>query len=290
MAEATLIEARHEASLHVPLQARAISARYAESTEDARPVGSTRLPLAGVDLEVRAGELIAILGPNGAGKTTLLRVLAGTLLPSAGDVRLFGEPLLGMDRRLVAQKLAVVAQTEEVTFGFSVHDVVMMGRAPHQGAWMRASPEDDAIVATVLERCDLVDHAKRSVRELSGGEQKRVMIARALAQRPRVLLLDEPAAFLDVRHQIALYDLLAEEVSRDRLACVVVMHDLNIAAQYASRVVLAKEGKFVAIGGVDEVMTYARLRETFDTDLYAGKNELTNTLFFLPMRTPRKDS
>jgi iron complex transport system ATP-binding protein len=230
---------------------------------------------------------MAILGPNGAGKTTLLRVLAGTLLPSSGDVRLFGEPLVGMDRRLVAQKLAVVAQSEEIAFGFSVHDVVMMGRAPHQGAWMRASEEDEAIVANVLERCDLLDHAKRSVRELSGGEQKRVMIARALAQRPRVLLLDEPAAFLDLRHQIALYDLLAEEVARDRLACVVVMHDLNIAAQYASRVVLAKEGKFVAIGGVDEVMTYARLRETFDLDLYAGKNELTNALFFLPMRTRR---
>jgi len=160
----------------------------------------------------------------------------------------------------------------------------MMGRAPHQDGWMRASDEDRRVVADVLARCDLEALATRAVEQLSGGEQKRVAIARALAQRPRVLLLDEPAAFLDVRHQIALYDLLAESVAREKLACLVVMHDLNAAAQYATRVALAKGGKLVAVGAIEDVMTYRRLRETFDADLYCGLNELTGTRFFVPMR------
>src|SRR5262249_30737335 len=158
----------------------------------------------------------------------------------------------------------------------------MMGRAPHQGAWMLPRDEDRAVVEESLERCDLRAVADRIAAELSGGEQKRVGIARALAQRARVLLLDEPSAFLDVRHQIELYDLLADEVRKRELACVVVMHDLNVAAQYASRVALMKEGRILAMGSVEEVMTYRRLRETFDADLYCGENELNATRFFIP--------
>jgi iron complex transport system ATP-binding protein len=189
-----------------------------------------------------------------------------------------------MDRRDVARRVAVVAQNEEVSFGFTVREVVAMGRAPHQGAWMRATEADREIVDEALLRCDLVALAERPVAELSGGEQKRVAIARALSQKPKVLLLDEPSAFLDVRHEVDLYDRLAEEVAKDQLACVVVMHDLNIAAQYASRVVLMKRGRIVAEGKVDDVLTYARLKETFDADLYCGVNELTGSRFFLPMR------
>jgi iron complex transport system ATP-binding protein len=258
------------------LEAHDVAVRYAAT--------SGVEALRGVSLTVAAGELVAVLGPNGAGKSTLLRVLSGTLLPERGSVRLFGEALRTMDRREVARSLAVVSQTHEVAWGFAVRDVVMMGRAPHQDGWMRASAEDRHVVEEALARCDLAGYATRAAHELSGGEQKRVAIARALAQKPRVLLLDEPAAFLDVRHQIGLYDLLAEAVARERLACLVVMHDLNVAAQYASRVVLAKDGAFVAVGTVEEVMTYAKLRETFDADLYCGVNEINGTRFFLPMR------
>jgi iron complex transport system ATP-binding protein len=247
--------------------------------------GKRDTPLSCVTLTVARGELVCLLGPNGAGKTTLLRVLSGTLAPTSGCARLFGEDITRMDRRDVARVLAVVGQTNEVAFGFSVRDVVMMGRAPHQDGWMRASSADRTIVDEALSLCDLEELATRPVEDLSGGEQKRVALARAFAQKPRVLLLDEPTAFLDVKHQIALYELLALEVARSSLACLVVMHDLTLAAQYASRVALAKAGKLVAVGSVDEVMTYRRLKETFDAELYVGVNELTGDRFFLPMRS-----
>jgi len=240
--------------------------------------------LDGVDLAVREGELVALLGSNGAGKSTLLRVLSGTLAPTSGQVRLFGTAFEQHDRREIARTMAVVGQFEEMAFGFSVRDVVMMGRAPHQGGWMRATDEDVSIVEAAIESCDLAAFAHRPVLALSGGEQKRVAIARALAQRPRVLLLDEPAAFFDVRHKMELYDLLADQIERHKLACVVVMHDINIAAQYANRVALVKGGRFLAVGAVEDVMTYGQLRETFEADLYVGINELTGVRFFLPMR------
>jgi iron complex transport system ATP-binding protein len=274
----------------VPLAVTALSAGYGAGKNGPTSAASatTRLVVQDVSFEVHAGELVAILGPNGAGKSTLLRALAGTHPIAAGEVSLLGTKVSGLERRTIAQKLAVVPQTEEIAFGFTVREVVMMGRAPHQGGWMRPSPEDDRVVDLALARCELASFAHRPARALSGGEQKRVHVARALAQAPRVLLLDEPGAFLDVKYQVALYDLLADEIARERIACVVVMHDLNIAAQYASRVMLMKAGKVVALGSVDDVMTYALLRQTFDTDLYAGLNELTNTRFFLPMRTRPK--
>ncbi len=237
----------------------------------------------GVSLSIAAGELATVLGPNGAGKSTLLRVMSGTLAASRGKVTLLGEPIDAWDRARIARHVAVVPQTSEVAFGYAVKDVVMMGRAPHQDAWMRPSPDDTRAVEEALAKCDLSDLASRRVDELSGGEQKRVAIARAFAQKPAVLLLDEPGAFLDVRHQVMLYDLL-DDARKSGTACVVVMHDLNVAAQYATQVLLMKRGRLVASGTIEQVMTYARLKETFDADLYCGVNDVNGTRFFLPMR------
>ena len=237
-----------------------------------------------VDLHVAAGEMVCVLGPNGAGKTTLVRVASGLLAPRSGEVRLLGEKLGDRSRSEVARVLAVVEQTQEISGSFTVREVVAMGRAPHQGSWMRSSEDDERIIEDAIVRCDLRGLASRPARALSGGEQKRVAVARALAQEPKVLLLDEPGAFLDVRHQLDLYELLASEVKERGLACLVVMHDLNVAAQFADRVVLMKDGRVVAAGSVAEVMTWKTLKETFDADLYCGVNDLTGARFFLPMR------
>jgi iron complex transport system ATP-binding protein len=237
-----------------------------------------------VDLHVARGEIVCVLGPNGAGKTTLVRVASGLLTPRSGEVHLFGTPLAHRPRAEVARAMAVVGQKETIAGGFTVREVVAMGRAPHQGGWMLATNADERIVDDTLARCDLVDLATRPAQALSGGEQKRAQIARALAQEPKVLLLDEPGAFLDVRHQLDLYELLAHEVSDREVACLVVMHDLNIAAQFADRIVLMKAGGVLAAGSVSEVMTWKTLKDTFDADLYCGLNDVTGSRFFLPMR------
>jgi iron complex transport system ATP-binding protein len=203
---------------------------------------------------------------------------------TAGEVRLLGADVATLARSQVARGLAVVEQQQELAMGFTVREVVAMGRAPHQGAWMRPTERDDAIIGEALVRCDLVTLADRPAHALSGGEQKRVAIARALVQEPKVLLLDEPGAFLDVKHQLDLYELLAGEGKGRELACLIGMHDLNVAAQFADRVVLMKNGRVVAAGSVDEVMTWKTLKETFDADLYCGVNDLTGVRFFLPMR------
>lgn len=260
---------------------RDVSAAYREGGVRDRPAEAT---LQGVDLSLRSGELVCVLGPNGAGKTTLIRVATGLLSPLSGEVRLFGRPLADHARSEIARSVAVVEQSQTLTMGFTVREVVTMGRAPHQGGWMRLRDADVGIVDDALTRCDVAALADRPAHQLSGGEQKRVAVARALAQEPKVLVLDEPGAFLDVRHQLELYELLATEVRARQLACLVVMHDLNIAAQFATRIVLLKRGRVVADGTVSEVMTWATLKETFDTDLYCGVNELTNARFFLPMR------
>lgn len=256
-----------------------VSATYLE-----KGANEAEHPLSSASLSLFPGELLAILGPNGAGKSTLLRVLSGLLPPLSGSVELFGQPLASRDKREIAQSIAVVTQTSDVSFSFSVRDVVRMGRSPFQGGWLRSSEEDERIVDDAIERTSLRALEHRAVDTLSGGEQKRVAIARALAQKPKVLLLDEPGAFLDVRHQTDLYELLAEEVTRSDLACVVVMHDLNCAALYATRVALMTKGEIVAEGSVDDVMTYTRLKDTYGVDLFCGVNDVDGARFFLPMR------
>jgi iron complex transport system ATP-binding protein len=237
-----------------------------------------------VSLRVEEGQLCAVLGPNGAGKSTLVRLLSGALPPRAGRVLLGGADVAGLDRRAIARRVAVVPQSVEVALGFSVREVVAMGRAPHQGAWMAASERDRAAVDRALDACELGSLARRPVASLSGGEQKRVAVARALAQETPVLLLDEAGAHLDVRHSIAVHELVRRELETRSLACVAVLHDLNAAARYADRVALLKGGRIVAEGTVEEVMTYRRLTDVFETELYVGVNEIDDTRYFLPFR------
>ena len=220
--------------------------------------------LSGVSLAARAGEWVAVLGPNGAGKSTLVRVLSGMLAPAAGRVLLDGRDLQGLARAEIARSLAVVPQDSDVAFGFSVREVVMMGRAPHQSSLLRVRAEDERAVSSALERCDIAGLANRAVAELSGGERRRVTLARALAQEAKVLLLDEPAAHLDARHAVSVGELVREEVDRRGIACVAVLHDLAAAARWADRVVLLAGGKVRADGPPAEVLKPELLEAVFE--------------------------
>ena len=273
-----------EASVWIP------SIRSAEPSVELRGVtarygGPGAAPaLDGVHLAVRPGEIAALLGPNGAGKSTLLRVAAGLLAPAEGTVRIAGADVRTMDRRVAARHVAFVPQSEAGAAGFRVREVVAMGRAPHQSGWMRERPEDRAAIDEAIARCDLRPVEARVVETLSGGEQRRVAVARALAARPRVLLLDEPGAFLDVRHRLEQSDLLVDLARRDRLACIVSMHDLDAAARVAGQVVLLRGGGVVAAGPPADVMTRALLRATFDADVEVGVHAASGLRYFVPLR------
>jgi ABC-type cobalamin/Fe3+-siderophores transport system ATPase subunit len=234
-----------------------------------------------VSLRAQPGELVVLLGANGSGKSTLLRVAAGLLRPDQGDVFVAGHRVAALDRRELARLVAFVPQNEAVAIGFRVREVVAMGRAPHQDRWMREGPPDRAATDDAIVRCDLEALVGRRVETLSAGEQRRVALARALAQRPSVLLLDEPAAFLDVRHRLELQDLLLDITARNRVTCVVAMHELDAAAHLASQAILLRNGVTVASGAPSDVMTPERLRQAFDAHIDVSVHEPTGRKYFV---------
>jgi iron complex transport system ATP-binding protein len=238
--------------------------------------------LRGVSLEVPPGEVFAIVGPNGSGKSTLLRVLNGAMRRQGGAVELLGRPLESYDARSRARLMATVAQENTVAFRFTVIEVVLMGRAPHLGAFRFESPHDVEIARAALERFELLALAHRHVEELSGGERKRVFLARALAQEPKVVLLDEPTAFLDLKHVASIFNRFRELAAEHAMAVVATLHDLNAAAMYADRVMLLKDGVGVACGPPLEVLTEENLRRVYETEVYVGRNPETGALAILP--------
>jgi len=208
--------------------------------------------LRGVSLTVAAGELVALVGPNGAGKSTLLAALSGDVEPARGTVTLDGRPVGALAARELARRRAVLLQRQGLAFGFRVADVVAMGRAP----WHRtpAALDDELLVAAAMERADVAPLALRLFPTLSGGEQARVSFARVLAQASPVLLLDEPTAALDVRHQEAVLG-VARSAADEGAAVVVVLHDLSLAAAYADRVAVLSDGVVAADGPPAAVLT-----------------------------------
>jgi ABC-type cobalamin/Fe3+-siderophores transport system ATPase subunit len=223
-----------------------------------------------VTLTLGEGEIVVLVGANGAGKSTCLRVLSGVLAPRQGKARLFGRDIAELSRREVASQIAVVAQGDEAATGFRVDQVVMMGRSPHQGSWHRPTPGDDVAVADALGACGIEHLAHRLVAELSGGEQKLVSLARAFAQDTRILLLDEPSAHLDARRTVTLLDRVTLRVRERGTACLAIVHDLNLAAAFADRVVLLHQGSVRAEGPPHEVMTAENLRVVLGLELEVG--------------------
>lgn len=222
-----------------------------------------RSVLEAVDLEVATGELLAVLGANGSGKTTLLRVVAGILAPRGGAVELFGRPLDTWSRHELARAVAVLPQSTELPDGFRVSEVVNLGRIPHATRTFAADPDDERAVAAALRDADAAELARRPVRELSGGERQRVLLALALAQEPRLLLLDEPTLHLDLAHQLGLVRLLRRLRTTRRLTVIAVLHDLNLAAGLADRVVLVRDRRVVEAGSDGRIIDPELARAAF---------------------------
>ena len=252
------------------LTVRSVSCRY-----DAETV------VEDVSLTVEAGHIVALIGPNGSGKTTLMRAMSRVLKPAKGDVLLDGEDIWHMPVRQVARLIARVEQNSRLVWPFTVHQVVGMGRFPHRG-WVGGYTEvDHAAVDEAIRETGLWEHRHRAISTLSGGESQRAMIARALSQQPRILLLDEPVAHLDIKYKVTVLDLVRHFAS-EGLAVVVSLHDLNLAGFYADRVALLSEGSLFAVGTPAEILTKENLEKVYETEVVIGTHPLNHR----PMVTP----
>ncbi|OPY89823.1 MAG: Hemin import ATP-binding protein HmuV [Syntrophus sp. PtaU1.Bin208] len=221
--------------------------------------------LRNLSCSVGQGEFLGIIGPNGSGKTTLLRLSNGILSPGEGSVTLRGADIRKIPRKALARTMAFVAQDSPELFPFRVNECVLMGRAPHLGRLQFERERDFAIARQAMEATGTLPMASRNLADLSGGEKKRVHIARALAQEPQILLLDESTAHLDMKHTTAIFDLL-KTLNRDQgLTVIVVTHDINTASLYCDRLLLLHRGSISAEGRPEEVITEANIREVYET-------------------------
>ena len=234
--------------------------------------------LKGVDLEIGDRELVGVIGPNGSGKSTLLKCIYRVLKPSGGAVLLDGRGLDSYTYRESARRLAVVAQHNYYNFEFCVQDVVLMGRAPHKRALDRDNAEDYKIVAAALETVGMSAFAKRSFSTLSGGEQQRVILARALAQQTPCLILDEPTNHLDIKYQLQLMDLVR---GLDRTV-IAAIHDLNIAAMYCDRLYAVKDGRIVGAGSPRALLTPDFIRQVYGVEARVMSDEEGLHILFHP--------
>ena len=232
---------------------------------------------------IAAGQWVGILGPNGAGKSTLLRILAGVLPPSSGRVVFEDRPLQSWPVLERAQRLAFVPQRTELTFPFQVREVVAMGRTPYLRRWQNESQADERIVNAVMTQTETRHLADRDVLTLSGGELQRVTLARALAQQPQYLLLDEPTASLDLRHQFEVIEILEGLVSHG-VTVLTAVHDLNLAARVCGTLILLRDGQVYAIGTPQEVLTAEIIHAVYEVDVVLQHNAATATLQIIPVR------
>jgi iron complex transport system ATP-binding protein len=220
-----------------------------------------------VDLRLEPGRMVGVIGPNGAGKSTLVRLLSRLLIPAGGSVQLNGRGLAHWRPAELARVLAVVPQDPELPPAFTAWEMVLMGRTPYLGWMGQESEHDRAIVRQAMEETGIYHLAHRLVSQLSGGERQRVIVARALAQQPRVLLLDEPTAHLDINHQVETLSLVTRLVRERDLAALAIFHDLNLAAQYCDELVLLNLGKVEARGAPDQVLTPPLLKRVYGTEV-----------------------
>lgn len=241
-----------------------------------------------IDLLVQEGEMVALLGPNGSGKTTLIKLLSGVLRPTAGDIHLDGSVLSRMKRRQVAQRVAVVPQQFSMPFAFTVREVVLLGRTPFLSLFSDEGEQDHRVVQQVIERIGIAALKERFFNELSGGERQKAILAMALAQEPKILLLDEPTAHLDINHQVEILDLVKSLNREQGVTVIGAMHDLNLAALYFDRLLLLKEGRIFADGTPEKLLTVETIEEVFAASVHVTQHPLTKSphVVVIPKQSP----
>jgi iron complex transport system ATP-binding protein len=248
-----------------------------------------RLVLEDIDLAIHKGELVALIGPNGAGKTTLLRAISGAVRPRRGKIEVAGRDLEQLSVTQRAAYLAVVPQAHDLPQGFTTWQTVMLGRTPYLGWLGKPSPVDSQRVDWAMQRTHLVALRDRPIEELSGGEQQRVLLARALAQDTPILLLDEPTSNLDLHHQSLLLNLVKSLANEQGLAVLMALHDLNLAAIYADRLALLVEGRLRLVGEPEDVLTPQTLAEAYQVPVRVIPHPEYGTPLILPDGHPTRE-
>jgi iron complex transport system ATP-binding protein len=241
-----------------------------------------RRVLQNVSFEVLSGEVLALIGPNGAGKSTLVRAASGVIPVQAGKVETDGKNLLSLPAMERARHLAVVPQAVSLPPAFTVWETVLLGRTPYLNFLGQVSARDEEIARSALQKVDAIDLIDRRVGELSGGEQQRVLLARALTQSTPILLLDEPTAHLDLQHQVGLMEIVSSLARTDNLAVLIAMHDLNLAAHYADRVALLAAGEVKFVGTAWQVLTPENLSSTYHLPVHVIPHPFTGHPLVLP--------
>jgi iron complex transport system ATP-binding protein len=228
-----------------------------------------------LSFEVREGEILGIVGPNGSGKTTILRILSRVLIPQEGEIYIQEKNILELKQKEIAQIIGVVPQDTYFPFPFTVSEVVLMGRSPWFSGFGFEASEDLQIASQAMALTNTLTFSNRLIFELSGGERQRVIIARALAQKPQVMLLDEPTAYLDIGHQIEIYDLVKKLNAEKKLTVIIVSHDLNLASEYCDRLIMLDGGRIYKIGTPKEVITEENLSRVYQSKVLVEDNPVT---------------
>lgn len=242
----------------------------------------TNIILSDINLIFSEGEFVGIIGPNGAGKSTLLKIIDG-ILPCQKDQVLLNNVAVGAyTRKQLSQIISYLPQEIEFAFSYTVDEVVRMGRFPYLKALGYYNHEDEHVIKNAMRIMDIERFIQRNFNELSGGEKQRVLIASALVQQPRILLLDEPTSALDLHHQIEIYQILKDQQRTKKLTIIIVTHDINLAAQYCDRMVIVHQGKIISDGTADEVLKFQTLQEIFGVKVYIDINPMTKSIYILP--------
>jgi iron complex transport system ATP-binding protein len=231
--------------------------------------------LRGVSFRVEPGQMLGVIGLNGCGKTTLLRVISGVLPLRRGEVLVSGRPTRDIPRREMAQLMAFVSQDLVVDFSFDVREIVMMGRTPYISRFGWETRQDHEVTRRVMEFADVADLADRAITDLSGGERQRAFIAMALAQEPRLLLLDEPTTHLDINHQVAIMNIIRELNLRHGVTVVMVSHDLNLASEYCDRLLMLHKGVVARHGTPEEVLTEESIKSVYGVRIRMEQNPVS---------------
>lgn len=241
-----------------------------------------KIALEGADIDIKQGEIISIIGPNGSGKSTLLKALSRCIKPDDGEVRLNGENIFKLNNKKIAQEMAILPQVKNSCSDIEVENLVSYGRYPHLGFGKKLTRKDREIVQWAIEKTGLRGYESRYIDTLSGGERQRAWIAMALAQRPKILLLDEPTTYLDISYQIEVLELIKELNTSLDITVVMVLHDINQAARYSHHIYVLNSGKVYKYGEPKDIIRDELLREIFRIEAHIYKDEINQSPYFIP--------